>query len=56
MKTTALALALGLGLWLALIALGLVAEALADIPAPFGAIPALVFFGALITALIKSTN
>jgi hypothetical protein len=56
MKTTALALALALALWLALIALDLVAQGLADIPAPFSAIPAVLLFGALLTALIRFTK
>lgn len=52
MKTTATALLMAFGL-LALCAL---AEIIGNLLAPLGAIPALVFFGALFTALIKTTK
>lgn len=55
MKTTATAL-MGLGFALGLIALDLLAQVVANLLAPFGALVALIFFGALITALIRLTK
>ena len=56
MKQTATALALALGLGTALIGLDLLAQVIANALAPLGAIPALIFFGALFTALIRFTK
>lgn len=55
MKQTATAL-LGALVALGLIALDLLAQVVANLIAPLGAIPAVLFFTALITALIKFTK
>ena len=55
MKQTATAL-LGALVALGLIGLDLLAQVIANALAPLGAIPALVFFGALFTALIRFTK
>lgn len=55
MKTTALIIGTAL-VAPAVIALDLLIQAVADSLAPLGALPALVIFGALITALIRFTR
>ena len=55
MKQTATAL-LGALVALGLIALDLLAQVVANLIAPLGAIPAVIFFGALFTALIRFTK
>lgn len=56
MKTTARDIAIVALIAPAFIGLDLLAQGFADLLAPLGALPALVFFGALFTALIKITK
>ena len=55
MKTTALVIGTAL-IAPAFIALDLLAQVVANLLAPFGALPALIFFGALFTALARFTK
>ena len=56
MKTTARDIAIVALIAPVIIALDLLAQVVADSLAPLGALPALIFFTALITALIRFTK
>jgi hypothetical protein len=56
MKTTARDIAIVALIAPAFIGLDLLAQGFADLIAPLGALPAVLFFGALFTALIKFTK
>lgn len=56
MKTTAKDIAIVALIPLAIIGADLLAQVIADLLAPLGALPAVLFFTALITALIKFTK
>jgi hypothetical protein len=56
MKTTLRDIAIVALIAPAVIGLDLLAQGFADLIAPLGALPALVFFGALFTALIRHTK